>query len=81
MKVTFKKDGDQWCATRENFIDLQESIAGFGDCQLSALQDLILGEWTDRWEDDTTCGGYWEGEIKPNLKKSLNEIKEFLMTE
>lgn len=33
-------DGNQWCATREDFVDLQESPAGFGDTCLEALAAL-----------------------------------------
>lgn len=38
--VLLSKDGDQWCATRENFVDLQESPAGFGDTALEAISVL-----------------------------------------
>lgn len=34
------KDGDAWCATFHDFIDLQSSQAGFGDTCLEALADL-----------------------------------------
>ena len=33
-------DGDKWCATREDFVDLQESPAGFGSTALEALANL-----------------------------------------
>jgi hypothetical protein len=33
-------DGDQWCATRKDFVDLQESPAGFGNTALEALAGL-----------------------------------------
>lgn len=33
-------DGDQWCATRKDFIDLQESAAGFGPTALEAMSAL-----------------------------------------
>lgn len=33
-------DGNQWCATGKNFVNLQESPAGFGDTALEALADL-----------------------------------------
>lgn len=33
-------DGDQWCATRKDFVDLQESPAGFGDTGLAAMAEL-----------------------------------------
>ena len=31
------RDGNQWCATYEDFIDLQESDAGFGERAIDAL--------------------------------------------
>ena len=34
------RDGNQWCATRVDFENLQESPAGFGDTCLEALIDL-----------------------------------------
>jgi hypothetical protein len=34
------RDGDQWCATQGDFVDLQESAAGFGDTALEAFADL-----------------------------------------
>ena len=33
-------DGDQWCATRQDFVDLQASPAGFGPTALEALASL-----------------------------------------
>lgn len=35
-----KMDGDQWCATRTDFVNLQESPAGFGDTALEAMASL-----------------------------------------
>jgi len=34
------KDGGSWCATRSDFINLQESTAGFGDTAREAMSDL-----------------------------------------
>lgn len=34
------KDGNQWCITRQDFINLQESPAGFGDTCLGAFAEL-----------------------------------------
>ena len=34
------REGDQWCATRRDFVNLQESDAGFGDTALQALAAL-----------------------------------------
>lgn len=33
-------DGNQWCATRKDFSNLQESPTGFGDTALEALTEL-----------------------------------------
>jgi hypothetical protein len=33
-------DGDQWCATRKDFENFQESPAGFGDTALEAMAEL-----------------------------------------
>jgi hypothetical protein len=38
MKLTM--DGDHWCATRGDFIDLQASPAGFGKTALEAFAEL-----------------------------------------
>ncbi len=35
-----KRDGDQWCATRIDFINLQESQSGFGTTCLEAMVSL-----------------------------------------
>ena len=35
------KDGDKWCAVYENFVNLQESVAGFGDSPLGAIDQLF----------------------------------------
>lgn len=34
------RDGDKWCATFADFINLQESHAGFGDTALEAFAEL-----------------------------------------
>lgn len=38
--VIYEEDGDQWCAKREDFVDLQQSLAGFGNTKEEALADL-----------------------------------------
>ncbi len=43
-KYTIQPDGDSWVATNEDFINLQESIAGYGDTPAEALDDLLLWE-------------------------------------
>jgi len=39
-QLVLSKDGDSWCATFGDFVDLQESQAGFGDTALEALAAL-----------------------------------------
>lgn len=42
--ITVQKDGDKWCAFRKGFTNLQEDLAGFGDCPACAISDLGLEE-------------------------------------
>lgn len=37
-------DGDLWCATRDGFVDLMESPAGFGDTPHKAVSELMKNE-------------------------------------
>lgn len=39
-----RMDGDAWCATADNFVNLQESDAGFGSTPVEALQNLLNSE-------------------------------------
>lgn len=39
-KPHIKMDGNQWCATWPDFINLQESPAGFGDTPAEAIAEL-----------------------------------------
>jgi len=39
--ICFYKDGDKWCAVHGDFVNLQESPAGFGDTFEDALSDLM----------------------------------------
>jgi len=34
-------DGDAWCATLDGFVNLQESVAGFGKTPRDAVSDLL----------------------------------------
>ena len=56
-------DGNMFNARRSNFINLQESVSGFGETRPEARIDLIkneiMNDFKERWEDDTTCGGYY----------------------
>ena len=38
--VRLFRDEDKWCATRADFVDLQESAAGFGNTKLEAMSAL-----------------------------------------
>lgn len=38
--VDLEIDGNQWCAHRTDFVNLQESPAGFGESKLMAMADL-----------------------------------------
>lgn len=38
--LTVKRDRDQWCAHRTDFVNLQESPAGFGGSKLDAMAEL-----------------------------------------
>ncbi len=40
VRLKLFKDGDSWCATRDDFANLQESPAGFGDTALEAISQL-----------------------------------------
>ena len=44
-KIIIEKDGNAWCAHREDFVNLQESDAGFGNTPGEALELLIQNEW------------------------------------
>ena len=37
-------DGKSWCATGDGFVNIQESLAGFGDSPLEAIGALIVEE-------------------------------------
>ena len=40
--MILQMDGNMWCATYKDFINLQESIAGFGETKDKAIQELVL---------------------------------------
>jgi len=43
-KIRYCMDGNMWMASRPNFVNLQESLAGFGESKELALADLIANE-------------------------------------
>lgn len=44
VKYQLERDGDQWCATSSDFVNLQESPAGFGDTADAAIAELVKQE-------------------------------------
>jgi len=42
--IIIQKDGDMWCAFREGFTNLQESLVGFGITPQKALSELLKEE-------------------------------------
>lgn len=40
-RVILTMDGNKWCAHRPDFINLQESLAGFGDTEIDAIHELL----------------------------------------
>ena len=40
VDINIFMDGNSWCATKTDFTNLQESIAGFGDTALEAIAEL-----------------------------------------
>ena len=43
-EIRIFKDGDSWCATRLSFINLQESLSGFGDNVLACAERNNIGK-------------------------------------
>ncbi len=43
-KFVLFTDGDKWCATRPDFVDLQQSHAAFGDTPTDAIKSLLVAE-------------------------------------
>ena len=55
-------DGKAWCATRPDFVNLQESLAGFGETEAEAIENLLETEYDNSCADcgklnkDCICG-------------------------
>lgn len=62
-----QKDGNAWCATGPGFVDLQASLAGFGDTPASALNDLLTPVAEDRPADPA-------GEVR-DVAEAIRQIK------
>ena len=41
-RINVFEDGDQFCATYDDFVDLHESIAGFADSPMQAIIKLAM---------------------------------------
>ena len=54
--IRFVRDGSAWCAFMPNFINLAESVAGFGDTQDLAEADLRARQSNDM-EGEGRCNG------------------------
>ncbi len=49
--VRISRDGNMWCAVRPSFVNLHESLAGFGETTDAAITNLIANERARRLED------------------------------
>ena len=56
------RDGDQWCAVRADFINLQESDAGFGPTVADAIAALDRRE-RDGWNWSLFAAGALAGAL------------------
>ena len=52
QKAQLYKDGNMWCATEPGFKNLQESTAGFGETQESAVADLNRNLRMQHWRQN-----------------------------
>jgi hypothetical protein len=86
-----KKDGEAWCATAKGFINLQESLSGFGSTPFAALESLVNQEYAEeaahrksvRFWQCLNCWGIfyrkWEGNCAPcpTCKVGAQYTKEY----
>jgi hypothetical protein len=42
--IIIKKDGNEWCAHRSDFTNIQESMCGFGSTERKSLDKLRIQE-------------------------------------
>lgn len=64
MGLTLSLDGNAWCATGPGFINLQESVAGFGETKLDAMAGLANAM-------GLRCGKMWQQTFKDLLTKEV----------
>ena len=57
---TIQKDGDSWVATDQDFVNLQESKAGYGDNPMEAVLKLVIAlkEPKDACETERVVGQF-----------------------
>ena len=46
-KIIIQADGNMYCAVFEDFINLQESISGWGESPMIALSNLLVARIVD----------------------------------
>ena len=71
ISIIIEKDGNQWCAHREDFVNLQESIAGFGYTETQALAELLEEERKDEIPisyDNKLTSKDWDGILARQAK-------------
>ncbi len=51
MKLDLFMDGNSWCVTRQDFVNLQESPVGFGLTPNEAVNDLLSRLTDDEYPD------------------------------
>lgn len=55
MKYTITQDGNKAMVTSGEFLNLQESIAGFGNTEQEAIVDLLEKLYAEVYDFATTC--------------------------
>jgi hypothetical protein len=72
-------DGNQWCAVRSDFVNLQESSVGFGDSPMAALRELFDNDDTqacikcNKVLTEENCYDFNDELCKPCLDAKANE--------
>jgi hypothetical protein len=72
-------DGNQWCCCRGNFVNLQESLAGFGATRVAAMAELEREETKLRETADVTVKPRFQIEGPENVESDeIGRLKEIL---
>lgn len=56
--LCFFRDGDRWCCVRKDFVNLQESNAGFGKTLGDAMEDYAYNKITSSTIDNDESGEF-----------------------